>query len=45
MAFDSGILVSLPNSSYLTFASGGYIIKMRPMAIGMDVVPMLSELR
>ena len=28
-----------PSSSYLTFASGGYIIKIRPMAMGMLVVP------
>ena len=28
-----------PISSYRTFASGGYIIRIRPMAIGMLVVP------
>ena len=28
-----------PSSSYRTFASGGYIIRIRPMAIGMLVVP------
>jgi hypothetical protein len=27
-----------PNSSYLTFASGGYIIRIRPIAIGILVV-------
>ncbi|BAW30413.1 conserved hypothetical protein [Methanosarcina thermophila] len=30
---------TLPNSSYLTRASGGYIITIKPMAIGIDVVP------
>jgi hypothetical protein len=29
--------------SYLTLASGGYIIRIRPMAIGMFVVPELNE--
>jgi hypothetical protein len=29
--------------SYLTFASGGYIIRIRPMAIGIFVVPELNE--
>jgi spore cortex formation protein SpoVR/YcgB (stage V sporulation) len=28
-----------PSFSYLTFANGGYIMMMRPMAIGMFVVP------
>ena len=28
-----------PISSYRTFASGGYIIRIRPMAMGMLVVP------
>ena len=28
-----------PSSSYFTLASGGYIIRMRPMAMGMLVVP------
>ena len=28
-----------PSSSYLTLASGEYIMRMRPMAIGTDVVP------
>ena len=28
-----------PSSSYFTFASGGYIIRIRPTAIGIDVVP------
>ena len=32
---------TLPSSSYRTFASGGYIISTRPMAIGMEVVPTL----
>jgi len=31
------------SSSYLTFASGGYIITIRPMAMGMLVVPELME--
>lgn len=30
---------TLPISSYLTRASGGYIIRISPMAIGIDVVP------
>jgi hypothetical protein len=30
---------TLPISSYLTRARGGYIITMSPMAIGIDVVP------
>ena len=29
-----------PSSSYCTLASGGYIITIRPMAMGMEVVPM-----
>ena len=28
-----------PISSYFTFASGGYIIRMRPTAMGREVVP------
>jgi hypothetical protein len=28
-----------PNSSYRTLASGGYIITMRPTAMGIEVVP------
>ena len=28
-----------PSSSYFTLASGGYIIRIRPMAMGMFVVP------
>ena len=28
-----------PSSSYFTLASGGYIIRIRPMAMGMLVVP------
>lgn len=31
------------NFSYLTFARGGYIIRIRPIAIGMLVVPELKE--
>src|ERR1022692_3156836 len=34
-----------PSSSYLTFASGGYIIKINPTAIGTDVVPTLSRFK
>ena len=30
---------TLPSSSYLTLANGGYIITMRPMAKGILVVP------
>jgi hypothetical protein len=29
----------------LTLANGGHIIRIRPIAIGMEVVPMLSWLR
>lgn len=29
----------MPSSSYLTRASGGYIIIINPIAMGMDVVP------
>jgi hypothetical protein len=32
---------TLPSSSYRTFASGGNIIRMSPMAIGIEVVPTL----
>ena len=32
-------LKTSPNSSYFTLASGGYIIRMRPAAMGMFVVP------
>ena len=32
-------------SSYRTFASGGYIIRMSPIAIGSEVVPTLSRFR
>ena len=31
-----------PSSSYLTLARGGYIIRIRPMAMGMLVVPTLN---
>jgi hypothetical protein len=34
---------TVPISSYLTLASGGYIIRMRPTAMGMDVVPTLNS--
>ncbi len=34
---------TLPISSYLTLAKGGYIIKISPTAIGIDVVPTLNE--
>jgi len=30
------------SSSYFTFASGGYIIRIKPKAIGIDVVPTKS---
>src|SRR5690606_24584975 len=33
------------NKEYLTLANGGYIINMRPIAIGIFVVPVLNELR
>ncbi len=33
-----------PSSSYLTFASGGYIIRIRPRAMGMFVVPAWKRL-
>jgi len=29
----------LPISSYLTLASGGYIIRIKPTAMGIEVVP------
>ena len=32
-------LKTSPSSSYFTLARGGYIIRMRPMAMGMLVVP------
>jgi hypothetical protein len=32
-----------PSSSYFTLASGGYIIKIKPTAIGMFVVPLWKE--
>jgi len=31
-------LNTLPNSSYLTLVRGGYIITIKPMAMGIDVV-------
>ena len=37
------LLKTTGNSSYLTFASGGYIIKIKPIAIGILVVPELNE--
>ena len=33
-----------PSSSYFTLASGGYIIRIRPMAMGMFVVPAWKRL-
>ncbi len=33
-----------PSSSYLTLASGGYIIRISPMAMGMEVVPTWKRL-
>ena len=30
---------TFPSSSYFTFASGGYIMRMSPTAIGIEVVP------
>ena len=33
-----------PSSSYFTLASGGYIIRISPMAIGMLVVPTWKRL-
>ena len=32
------------SKEYLTFAKGGYIIKINPMAMGMLLVPLLNEL-
>jgi hypothetical protein len=32
-------LKTFPRSSYFTFASGGYIIMMRPIAMGIEVAP------
>ena len=32
-----------PSSSYFTLANGGYIIRIRPMAMGMLVVPTLKR--
>ena len=37
-------LKTFPCSSYFTFASGGYIITMSPMAIGIEVVPTWNRL-
>ena len=36
---------TLCNSSYRTFVKGGYIITIRPAAIGIEVVPMLKRPR
>ena len=36
-------LKTWPSSSYLTLARGGYIIRIRPMAMGMEVVPTWKE--
>jgi len=32
----------IPISSYLTFVKGGYIIRISPIAIGIDVVPICN---
>ena len=37
-------LNTLPIFSYFTFASGGYIIRIRPIANGIFVVPLENEL-
>src|SRR3546814_19673455 len=37
-------LKTFPRFSYFTLAKGGYIIRMRPMARGTLVVPLLKEL-
>src|SRR5665647_2442468 len=37
--------VTFPISSYLTLANGGYIITIRPIAIGHDIVPVLISPR
>jgi hypothetical protein len=34
---------TLPSSSYRTLASGGYIMRISPTAMGMDVVPTLRR--
>jgi hypothetical protein len=34
--------VTFPISSYFTLAKGGYIIIIKPMAIGQDMVPVLN---
>jgi hypothetical protein len=36
---------TLGSSSYFTFASGGYIIKMSPIAMGIEVDPILIDFR
>ena len=38
-------LNTFPNSSYFTFARGGYIISISPAAIGIFVVPLLNLLQ
>ncbi len=42
---DAPVLEDRPISSYFTFASGGYIIRISPMAMGMEVVPTLKRSR
>ena len=37
-------LKTLPSSSYFTFAKGGYIMTISPIAIGMFVVPTWKKL-
>jgi len=42
MTFDPLAVIIFLSSSYLTLARGGYIIQIKPSAIGMEVVPMLN---
>jgi len=42
MVFDPLEVTTFFRSSYRTLASGGYIIKIKSIAIGIDVVPMLK---
>ena len=37
-------LNTLGNKEYFTLAKGGYIINIKPMAMGILVVPLLNEL-
>jgi hypothetical protein len=36
-------LKTSPSSSYFTFARGGYIINIKPIAMGIFVVPLWNE--